>query len=118
MSENRFSKRSGSSRQRRRLRRPARRRRLRRLLRLAARLTGPSLSPQERLILDRGRRVGLIRANRLVGYWRWGWCLLLSIPLAFPSFGLSLLLLPLIWLLQHRHTRFRIEQWALDLREI
>lgn len=83
-----------------------------------AALTGPNLTPQHHRILDRARRVGLIRTDRRVGFWRWGWCVLLALLLALPSFGVSLLLLPLIWTLQHHRTRFRIEEWALDLREI
>lgn len=112
MSDGRSSRSSGSSRQSAALQRPSR------LSRCWAALTGPSLTPQEQRILDRARRVGLIRLRRRVGYWRWGWCLLLAVALAVPSFGVSLLLLPLIWTLQHRRTRFRIEEWALDLREI
>ncbi|MFM7268396.1 MAG: hypothetical protein ACKOZT_07390 [Cyanobium sp.] len=61
--------------------------------------------------------MGLIRANRRVRFWPWLWCLVLVALLALPSFGASLLL-PLLWLEQHRRTRWQIEEWALDLREI
>ena len=41
----------------------------------------------------------------------------LALLLMVPSYGLSLLALPLLFAWQRRRTRRRIAEWALDLRE-
>ena len=65
----------------------------------------------------------LARRKRLCPQHRFMWVAplwlvaVLALLLMVPSYGLSLLALPLLFAWQRRRTRRRIAEWALDLRE-
>ena len=75
------------------------------------------LSPQERTIVRLARSKRLCPQSRAI--WvvpLWLVAVLALLPMV-PSYGLSLLLVPLLFAWQRRRTRQRIAAWALDLRE-
>jgi len=76
------------------------------------------LTPQESIIVRLARRKGLCSENR--GIWVLPWWLggLLALGLMIHSFGLSLLLVPLLFAWHRQRTRQRIAEWALDLRQL
>ena len=75
------------------------------------------LTPQQRLILRRARARGLKGVERsqvLPPLWA---VALLTLVLLYPSRGLALFI-PLLTYWHRQRTEMRIEEWALDLREL
>jgi hypothetical protein len=67
-----------------------------------------TLSPQETAIVTRARDLNLLN-DRPPGYLSPGLCTALSLVLAIPTLGFSLLFVPILWVAQYDHTARRIE---------
>jgi len=75
------------------------------------------LTPQERIIVRLARRKRLCPQNRALWVAPLWLVAVLALLLMVHSYGLSLLLVPLLFAWQRRRTRQQIAEWALDLRE-
>jgi hypothetical protein len=69
-----------------------------------------SLTADETSVVREALRQGLITERSVPGYLPASWCTALTFLLAPPSFGFSLLLVPLVWVAQHDHTANRIQE--------
>lgn len=68
-----------------------------------------SLTADETSVVCEALRQGLITERSVPSYLPASWCTVLTFLLAPPSLGLSLLLVPLVWVAQHDHTANRIQ---------
>jgi len=66
------------------------------------------LTPEEQSIVERARLLGIAEAEPVPAYWSPALCTALSFLLAPPTLGYSLIVVPLIWVTQHEHTRARL----------
>lgn len=66
------------------------------------------LSPREKAIVARALDLDLL-ADRPPAYLSPNLCTALSLVLAIPTLGFSLLLVPIAWVAQYEHTAGRIE---------
>jgi len=73
------------------------------------------LNPEEAAVVERARRLGLISRDA-PAYLHPDLCTLVSLALAVPTLGFSLLFVPILWVAQYDLTSRRIE--ALRLRLI
>lgn len=60
--------------------------------------------------MTRAQELGLCSASEAPGFLSPGLCTTLSLLLALPSFGYSLIVVPLIWYAQHERASARIAQ--------
>jgi hypothetical protein len=73
------------------------------------------LPPESRAIVERAQRQGLPGSQPPPAYLAPDLCTVLSLLLAVPSFGYSLLFMPLVWVAQHERTNRRLERLRLHL---
>jgi hypothetical protein len=66
------------------------------------------LPPEEQAIVDRAEALGLEGALPRPAYLSPGLCTGLSLLLAVPTLGYSLLLMPILWVAQYERTAHRI----------
>ncbi len=76
------------------------------------------LTPQERLIVRLARRKHLCPQTRRLWVVPWWLVAVLALSLMIHSYGVSLVVVPLLFAWQRRRTRRRIANWALDLRQL
>ena len=76
-----------------------------------------SLTAEERRVVSAALQRGLVEATAAPAYLPAPLCTLLSFLLILPTLGTSLLLVPLIWVAQHDHTRQRILRLQGDLQK-
>ena len=76
------------------------------------------LPPDEQEIVCRARALGLDGAIRPPSYLSPQWCTALSLWLALPTFGYSLIFVPLLWVIQHDRTATRLARLRLELEEV
>jgi hypothetical protein len=75
------------------------------------------LPPEEQAIVDQAQVLGLAGANPPPAYLSPGLCSTLSLALALPTLGFSLLLVPVVWVAQHDHTAQRLTRLRRELEE-
>lgn len=75
------------------------------------------LPPDEREIVNRAQAIGLDGATPAPAYLCPRWCTALSLWLALPTFGYSLIVVPLLWVIQHDRTATRLARLRLELEE-
>jgi len=75
------------------------------------------LPAEDQFIVDRALALGLNDAVPAPAYLSPDLCIALSFLLAVPSFGLSLLLVPIFWVAQHDRTKHRIMGLRKQLEE-
>jgi len=68
------------------------------------------LSAEEHALVARAQELGLCSASEAPGFLSPGLCTTLSLLLALPTFGYSLIMVPLIWYAQHERASARIAQ--------
>jgi hypothetical protein len=73
-------------------------------------------TPEEETVVREAIRQGLVSEDATPSYLPTSWCTLLTFVLAPPSLGLSLLLVPLLWVAQHDLTSHRIGRLRQRLR--
>jgi hypothetical protein len=73
------------------------------------------LPPEEQAVVDRARALGLGGTGPDPAYLCPNLCTALSLLLAVPSLGFSLLLVPILWVAQHEHTGERIRRLRREL---
>ena len=66
------------------------------------------LPAEDQVIVDRALALGLNGAVPAPAYLSPNLCTALSFLLAVPSLGFSLVLVPILWVAQHDHTKHRI----------
>ena len=66
------------------------------------------LPPEEQAIVCRAQELGLAGASPSPAYLRPDWCTGLSLALAIPTLGYSLLFVPILWVAQHDRTIRRL----------
>lgn len=66
------------------------------------------LPPDDKIIVDHAVALGLEGACPAPAYLSPDLCTALSFLLAVPSLGFSLVLVPILWVAQHDHTKHRI----------
>lgn len=71
---------------------------------------GRHLSAEQLSLLAEARRCGLQGCDPAPGFLSPALCTTLALLLALPSFGFSLLLVPILWLVQYEHTDHRLRQ--------
>lgn len=76
------------------------------------------LSSRERSVVQLARRKRLCPKNRVMWVMPWWLVVLLALALMTHSYGLSLLLVPLLAAWQRHRIRQQISDWALDLRHL
>jgi hypothetical protein len=76
------------------------------------------LTPQERMIVRMARRKRLCPPSRRLWVTPWWLVAVLALSLMIHTYGVSLILVPLLFAWQRQRTRQRIAKWALDLREL
>ncbi len=62
--------------------------------------------------------MGLEGATRPPAYLSPQWCTALSLWLALPTLGYSLIFVPLLWVIQHDRTATRLARLRLELEEV
>jgi len=76
------------------------------------------LTPQERMIVRLARRKHLCPQTRRLWVAPWWLVAVLALSLMIHTYGVSLILVPLLFAWQRQRIRRRIANWALDLREL
>lgn len=66
------------------------------------------LSPEEQALVARAQALGLCKASQSPGFLSPRACTTLSLLMALPTFGLSLIVVPLIWYAQHDRASARM----------
>jgi hypothetical protein len=66
------------------------------------------LPPEEQAIVCRAQELGLSGASPSPAYLCPDWCTGLSLALAIPTLGYSLLFVPILWVAQHERTLRRL----------
>ncbi len=74
-----------------------------------------SLPPEASAIVERAQRHGLPGSQPPPAYLAPDLCTVLSLLLAVPSLGYSLLFMPVVWVAQHERTNRRLERLRLQL---
>ncbi|MEB3256836.1 MAG: hypothetical protein VKN83_00810 [Cyanobacteriota bacterium] len=75
------------------------------------------LPPDEQEIVSRAQAIGLDGATPAPAYLCPRWCTALSLWLTLPTFGYSLIIVPLLWVIQHDRTANRLARLRLELEE-
>ncbi|MFM7733762.1 MAG: hypothetical protein ACKO6F_09985 [Cyanobium sp.] len=75
------------------------------------------LPPEASLVVEHAQRCGLPGSQPAPGYLSPDLCTAVSLLLAVPSLGYSLLLVPLVWVAQYEHTDRRIERLRCQLKQ-
>lgn len=75
------------------------------------------LPPEEHDIVVQARALGLEGASPGPAYLSPRWCTALSLCLIVPTFGYSLIVVPLLWVIQHDRTAARLARLRLALEE-
>lgn len=73
------------------------------------------LSSEERALVARAQELGLFPAGQAPGFLSPALCTTLSLLLALPTFGYSLIVVPLIWYAQHDRASARIALLRMQL---
>lgn len=73
------------------------------------------LPPDEQSLVCRAQAMGLEGASPAPAFLCPQWCTALSLTLAVPTFGYSLLFVPLLWVIQHDRTATRLARLRLQL---
>lgn len=73
------------------------------------------LPPEEQALVCRAQALGLDGAYPTPAYFAPGWCTALSLLLALPTIGFSLLIVPILWVVQHDRTMGRLARLRLQL---
>jgi hypothetical protein len=73
------------------------------------------LPPEEQEIVCQALAKGLPGATPSPGYLSPQWCTTLSVLFAVPTFGYSLIVVPLLWVIQHDRTAARLATLRLEL---
>jgi hypothetical protein len=68
------------------------------------------LPPQHQALVDKARRCGLLEGDAAPAYLSPNLCTALSLVLAVPTLGYSLLLVPIVWVAQSERTTRRLER--------
>jgi hypothetical protein len=76
------------------------------------------LPPDEQEIVSRARILGLDGAIPSPSYLSPQWCTALSLWLAVPTLGYSLIFVPLLWVIQHDRTATKLTRLRLELEEV
>jgi hypothetical protein len=76
------------------------------------------LPPDEQEIVSRAQAIGLDGATPAPAYLCPHWCTGLSLLLTLPTFGYSLIVVPLLWVIQHDRTATRLARLRLELKEL
>jgi hypothetical protein len=76
------------------------------------------LPPEEQEIVNMAKAIGLDRASPPPAYLSPHWCMVLSVVLALPTFGYSLIVVPVLWVIQHDRTATRLTQLRLELEGV
>lgn len=71
------------------------------------------LPPEEQAVVYQAQELGLAGASPSPAYLHPDWCIGTSLALAIPTFGYSLIVVPILWVAQHDRTMRRIA----DLRD-
>jgi hypothetical protein len=66
------------------------------------------LPPDEQAIVCQAQELGLAGASPSPAYLHPDWCIGLSLALALPTFGYSLIVVPILWVAQHDQTIRRL----------
>jgi hypothetical protein len=66
------------------------------------------LSPQQLALVEEAQRRGLSGSESAPGYLSPGLCTLLSLLLAVPTLGYSLVFVPILWVVQYERTDHRL----------
>lgn len=75
------------------------------------------LPPEEHDIVVQARALGLEGASPGPAYLSPRWCTALSLCLIVPTLGYSLIVVPLLWVIQHDRTAARLARLRLELEE-
>jgi hypothetical protein len=75
------------------------------------------LPPKEQALVCRAQALGLAGATPTPAYLSPTWCTALSLLLALPTLGYSLLLVPILWVVQHDRTAHRLGRLRRQLEE-
>lgn len=75
------------------------------------------LPPEEQTLVCRAQALGLAGARPTPAYLSPTWCTALSLLLALPTLGYSLLLVPILWVVQHDRTAHRLRRLRRQLAE-
>lgn len=86
--------------------------------RLIGRVVFRYLPPEDCAIVERAQRHELPGSQPPPAYLAPDLCTVLSLLLAVPTLGYSLLLMPLVWVAQHERTNRRLEQLRLQLEQL
>jgi hypothetical protein len=73
------------------------------------------LPPEEQAVVDRARAIGLAGSGRDPAYLCPTLCTALTLLLAIPTLGFSLVLVPILWVAQYEHTGARIQRLRREL---
>ena len=76
------------------------------------------LPPEASAIVELAQRQGLLDNQKPPTYLAPNLCTVLSLMLAVPSLGYSLLFMPLVWVAQHDRTNRRLQQLRLQLQHV
>ncbi|MEB3304579.1 MAG: hypothetical protein VKL58_00020 [Cyanobacteriota bacterium] len=76
------------------------------------------LPSEEQGIVDMAKAIGLDGASPPPAYLSPHWCTVLSVLLALPTFGYSLILVPILWVIQHDRTATRLTLLRLELERV
>ena len=68
------------------------------------------LPPEAHTLVQQARSRGLLDARNAPSYLSPGLCTPLALLLAVPTFGYSLLFVPIVWVAQHERTNHRLER--------
>jgi uncharacterized iron-regulated membrane protein len=73
------------------------------------------LNAQEQRLVQRALAAGLLEPTRTPAYGSARLCTLISLALALPTLGTSLLVVPLLWVLQHDRTATNLARLQREL---
>lgn len=75
------------------------------------------LSPEQLALIEEARRRGLSGCDPAPGYLSPGLCTALSLLLAVPTLGYSLVFVPILWVAQYERTDHRLRQLQRQLEQ-
>lgn len=79
-------------------------------MRVASHALDLNLPPEYQALVKKARSFGLLDMDEVLGYLSPDLCTLLSLLLALPTLGYSLLLVPIVWVAQSERTNTRLNR--------
>ena len=79
-------------------------------MRVASHALDRHLPPEHQALVKKARSYGLLDRDEVFGYLPPDLCTLLSLLLAMPTLGYSLLLVPIVWVAQSERTNNRLDR--------